>query len=113
MPAERIYTSHIPAPPLPETSVFQYLFPAPGAPSPIPEAARNPELTMYIDGLTGRALKRGQLEDDALRIASGLQQLGVKRGDTALLLSPNSVDWVVAAYALQAAGVTASPANVA
>lgn len=108
-----IYTSHVPAPPLPELSVFSYLFPSREGQSPVPAAARDPALTMYIDGLTGRELTRGEIEDGALRVATGLKKRGVKRGDTALIFSPNSLDWVVGAYALQAGGVTASPANVA
>lgn len=110
---ETIYTSHLPAPELPEMSVFQYLFPSGPDRSPVSAEARNPDLVAYIDGMTGRTIKRGEIEDAALRIATGLKKLGLKRGDTAMIFSPNSLDWVVGGYALQAAGVTASPANVA
>lgn len=108
-----IYTSGMPTPELPRIDVFRYMFPQEAGDSPIPASARNPNLTSYICGMTGRELKRGELEESAKRLACGLKKRGVKRGDTALLIGPNSLDWIIAAWGLQAAGVTCSPANVA
>ncbi|EKD02051.1 AMP binding protein [Trichosporon asahii var. asahii CBS 8904] len=99
-----IYTSHHPVPPLPKTSVFHYLFPERPGDSPI--HVHPPSTPAFIDGPTGRVLTRGELEDGALRIATGLRDLGIQ--GTALLIGPNSLDWVLAAYGLQAAGVTPS-----
>lgn len=106
-----IYTSHHPVPPLPESSVFHYLFPERPGDSPI--HVHPPSTTAFIDGPTGRTLTRGELEDGALRIATGLRALGIGRGSTALLIGPNSLEWVLAAFGLQAAGVCVSPANTA
>lgn len=106
-----IYTSHLPVPPLPKTSIFHYLFPE--SPSDSPIHVHPPSTPAFIDGPTGRTLTRGELEDGALRIAAGLRSLGIGRRSTALLIGPNSLDWVLAAYGLQAAGVCVSPANTA
>lgn len=106
-----IYTSRYPAPPLPKTSIFHYLFPERPEDSPI--HVHPPSTPAFIDGKTGTTLTRGELEDSALRIATGLRNLGIGKGSTALLIGPNSLDWIVAAYGLQAAGVCVSPANTA
>ncbi|BEI80393.1 hypothetical protein CcaverHIS002_0109220 [Cutaneotrichosporon cavernicola] len=105
-----IYTSDVV---LPRIDVFRYMFPQEAGDSPIPMAARNPNLVSYICGMTGRQLKRGELEESAKRLACGLKKRDIGRGDTTLLLGPNSLDWIVAAWGMQAAGVTVSPANVA
>lgn len=108
-----IYTSGLPLPDLPRTDVFRYMFPQDAGDSPLPASALNPDHVIYIDGMSGRKLKRGELEDSAKRLACGLKKRGIQRGDTALLFGPNSLDWVIAAWGMQAAGVTCSPANVA
>lgn len=107
----RIYKSPHPVPPLPETGVFHYIFPERAGDSP--NKTYPAEHPAFIDGPTGRVLTRGELEDSALRLASGLRDLGAGRGSTALLIGPNSLDWIVAAYGLQAAGACVSPANTA
>jgi len=107
----RIYKSHYPAPTLPKTSVFNYLFPDNPADSVLPR--HDPDSPAFIDGLTGRILTRRELEDSALRLASGLQARGLGKGSTVLMIGPNSLDWIIGAFGLQAAGVCASPANTA
>ena len=94
------------APPLPECSLFDYIFP--------PNRDKNDDtLTGFIDGLTGRKVTRGQVYDSALRLARGLQKLGLDKGDVACIHGLNSVEWVNALMGCQAARMIVSPANYA
>jgi len=106
-----VYKSKVPAPYFPQLGLFDYLFPeAPGI-SPAPQF--DPSSTAFIDGLSGRELTRGQLEDSARRLATGIRSLGIRRGDTVCLWGLNSIDWVLAAYGCLVTGVTVTPANAA
>ncbi|GMK59179.1 hypothetical protein CspeluHIS016_0701940 [Cutaneotrichosporon spelunceum] len=110
-----IYESDLPAPFLPQISIFDYILPGQPGVSPLP--AFDPELPAFIDGRGGdeggRVLTRAGLRDAALRLAGGLRTLGVRRGDVAGLWGFNSLEWVTAAYGCLAAGVVVSPANYA
>ncbi|BEJ15952.1 hypothetical protein CspHIS471_0505570 [Cutaneotrichosporon sp. HIS471] len=104
-----IYEAPYPAPFFPQQNVFQYLFPeAPGI-SPLPPF--DDSLPAFIDGLNGRTLSRGELRDTALRLGGGMRGLQVDVGDVACIWGFNCLEWVMAAYASMAAGVTLSPAN--
>lgn len=106
-----IYESDYPLPYLPQQSLFHYLLPdAPGV-SPLPPF--DPSLPVYIDGLTGRTVSRGELENTALRLASGLRGLGLKRGDVVNLWAPNSLEFAFAVWGAIAAGLVVSPSNIA
>ncbi|WOO77514.1 putative 4-coumarate--CoA ligase 1 [Vanrija pseudolonga] len=107
-----IYTSDAPVPVLPKVGTFTYFFPEKEGDSPLPAEALDPNIVSFIDGLTGRELRRGQLEDSALRLATGLRSIGISRGQTTCLFAPNSLEWVIAILGFQAAGVTISPPNV-
>jgi len=74
----------------------------------------DPSMIAYIDAPTGRTLSRKDLRDLTLQLAHGVRtQHGLRRGDTALIFSPNSLPWPVLHYGLIAAGVRVSPANSA
>ncbi|GMK55763.1 hypothetical protein CspeluHIS016_0208190 [Cutaneotrichosporon spelunceum] len=104
-----IYEAPYPAPFFPQQNVFQYLFPeAPGI-SPIP--LFDDSLPAFVDGVTGRTLSRGELRDTALRLGGGMRALAPDTPEVACIWGFNSLEWVVAAYACMAAGVTFSPAN--
>jgi acyl-CoA synthetase (AMP-forming)/AMP-acid ligase II len=106
-----IYKAASPAPYLPQLGLFDYLFPrAPGI-SPAPQF--DPSLPAFIDGLDGSVLTRGELEDGALRLATGIRSLGVRRGDTVCLWGLNTPPWARTAFGLMATGVTITPANAA
>lgn len=109
MSSSIIFESDYPAPYLPQCSVFNYLFPEQGGPLPTFDST----LPAYIDGLDGRVLTRGDVEDRALRLASGLRNLGLRRGDVAALWGVNSLEWATAVFGSLAAGLAISPANVA
>lgn len=108
---EVIYRSDWPEPLLVEMGLFEYLFPSKNNQSPSPKYDRR--TPAYIDGLDGRTITRGQIQDEALRLATGLKEIGIKKGDTACLWGLNSLEWVRAAFGCMAAGVTISPANAA
>lgn len=108
---ERIYKSPDASPPLPEISMYEYLLPFDASRSPRPQYDKS--LPAFIDGLTGRTVTRGQVEDSSLRLVTALREMGLKRGDTVCIWGLNSIEWEVAAFGVMAAGLTASPANAA
>ncbi len=57
------------------------------------------------------SLTYGELWDRAARVAGGLRAAGLDRGDRAAILLPNGVDWVLAFWGAQLAGVVAVPVN--
>lgn len=72
------------------------------------EAARwRPEAEALVCG--ERRLSWATLEDQVLRTAAGLQALGVAPGDRVALLLGNSVEFVIASFAVQAAGAVLVP----
>jgi hypothetical protein len=92
----KIYTSPLPSVPIPDTSIFTYLFgsnnPAFVGPFPASQPA-------FIDASTGTTITRGRLKDLALQLGYGLQSIfGAKRGDTILVYSHNSIHWPVVVF---------------
>ncbi len=59
----------------------------------------------------GETLSYGQLWNRAARVAGGLRAAGLERGDRAAILLPNGVDWVLAFWGVQLAGMVAVPVN--
>src|ERR1700761_1144953 len=49
------------------------------------------------------------LSNQARRLAHGLRQAGIERGDRVALCAPNSPAWIVSALAVLAAGGTLAP----
>lgn len=93
--APRIYTSPFPDVPIVNMSIFTRLF-----------ASRSPDdvggfpgnWTAYVDAASGASLTRAELKKLALSFAYGLRNHPstkpfAKRGDTALIFSPNSLAW--------------------
>ncbi len=66
---------------------------------------------VFMQQVTGGEMTYRQLRDKALRWAGGLAQLGVKRGDTVLVMLPNSFDAVAAWLAISWAGAMEVPVN--
>ena len=69
-----------------------------------------------IDSITGRTIAYGELPDLVDRAAAGLCRLGLCKGDTCAIFSPNTPEYVVALLAiarLGAVATTASPLNTA
>jgi long-chain acyl-CoA synthetase len=59
----------------------------------------------------GQRLTFQELWDRAARVAGGLRASGVQRGDRAAIVLPNGLDWVLAFWGAQLAGVVAVPVN--
>lgn len=107
-----IYHSLRPHPPLPpETaplSLSDYVF-SHLSTSSAPETA-----AAFIDATTGRSISFSQLVRFSETLAASLQRrLGLTRGDSALVISPNSLHVPVLYFALFSLGVIVSPSNPA
>ncbi|CAN1152486.1 4-coumarate--CoA ligase-like 9 [Linum perenne] len=73
-----------------------------------------PTSSALIDGLTGRSISFADLVPRAKTLASSLRRkVGLRKGDTAFILSSNSVDVPVLYLSLLSIGVVVSPANPA
>jgi len=59
----------------------------------------------------GERLTFQQLWDRAARVAGGLRAAGLERGDRAAIVLANGVEWVLAFWGAQLAGVVAVPVN--
>ena len=81
-----------------------------GIASLLREAAdRHSQLEALVDG--AQRWTWAQLKDASTRIASGLQRLGVMRGDRVALLMANRAEFVLAFYAIAQRGAVAVPVS--
>ncbi len=71
---------------------------------------RDPD-ALAIAEVGGERLTFTQLWDRSTRVAGGLRAAGLQRGDRAAILLPNGLDWVLAFWGAQLAGVVAVPVN--
>ncbi len=60
----------------------------------------------------GGRLTYQQLWDGAARVAGGLRDSGIKRGDCVAIRYPNGINWCLAFFGIQLAGATAVPVNI-
>jgi acyl-CoA synthetase (AMP-forming)/AMP-acid ligase II len=74
-------------------------------------ASRWSELAAIVDG--DHRCSYAELRSRALRAASGLTGLGVRKGDRVAICLPNGLDWVVAFYGAVYAGAVVVPLNTA
>ena len=82
----------------------------PGIATLMHEAAdRHPQLEALVDGT--QRWTWAQLKDASARIATGLQRLGVMRGDRVALLLANRAEFVLAFYAIAQRGAVAVPVS--
>lgn len=106
----KIYTSSYAPTPIPEVSLFTHLFPEV---DPFPG-----ESPAFIDAETGRTVTRQQLREESMQLGwsmrNNLVKLGgipLKRGDTVMIFSPNSIAFPVALHGCIAAGLRVTLAN--
>ena len=59
----------------------------------------------------GPSLSYGQLWERSARVAGGLRDAGVKRGDRVAIRLPNGIDWVLAFFGALLAGAVVVPVN--
>ncbi|MBC9716439.1 4-coumarate--CoA ligase family protein [Streptomyces sp. TRM66268-LWL] len=69
-------------------------------------AAEFGETPALIDGVEGRSLSYAQLDAFHRKVAAGLADAGVRKGDVVALHSPNTILWPVAFYGATRAGAT-------
>ncbi len=74
-------------------------------------ARTEPDRPALVWGPTGEVITYAQLWDASGRVARGLQELGVRKGDRVLLLSPNAPEYPVAFYGILRAGAVAVPVS--
>jgi acyl-CoA synthetase (AMP-forming)/AMP-acid ligase II len=72
------------------------------------EASPDSEALVEVDG--GRVTYR-ELWDSAARIAGGLRELGVGRGDRVAIRLGNGIEWCLAFFGIQLCGAAAVPVN--
>jgi len=72
-------------------------------------AARQPAAPAFID--RERPVSYGQLANESRRLATGLEQLGIGRGDRVALWLPNVPAWVAAFFACARLGAIAVAVN--
>jgi hypothetical protein len=103
----RIYQSPFPRPPLPQSSsLFHFHFP-PGQQHPDTQ-----DLPAYTDALTDRSLTHGETRELSLQLGYGLKKHpNLRKGDVVLIFSPNSVDYALAFFGSQAAGLIVTLAS--
>jgi acyl-CoA synthetase (AMP-forming)/AMP-acid ligase II len=76
-------------------------------------AERLADKPALIDGTNGRALTYGALAETIRRVAAGLAQRGVRKGDAFAIYAPNSLEYVVAFHAVASLGGIVVPLNPA
>ena len=70
-----------------------------------------PDNTAIIDATTDRRCTFSRLLDRVTRLANGLSELGLTRGDRVAVLSTNSIEYFEVYYACAMAGFIAQPIN--
>ncbi|OAY63175.1 putative 4-coumarate--CoA ligase 5 [Ananas comosus] len=101
---EHIFRSKLPDIAIPEhLPLHEYCF---------EQLERRRERACLIDGATGAVLSYGEVERLSRRVAEGLRRrLGLRRGQTLMLLLPNSVEFALAFLAASRLGAVATTAN--
>ncbi len=74
-------------------------------------AALTPDRTAIIDAISDRRITFAELKNRIEKLAGGLKELGVKRGDRVAVLSTNSIEYFEIYYACALAGYIAQPMN--
>ncbi|HET6988706.1 MAG TPA: AMP-binding protein [Kribbella sp.] len=64
-----------------------------------------------VDGVTGKEISYAQLDVMSRRVAAGLAELGIRRGDVVALYSPNTILYPVVFYGATRAGATVTTVN--
>ena len=76
-------------------------------------AERLSDKPALIDGTDGRTLTYGELAWSIQRVAAGLAQRGLRKGDVFAIYAPNSLEFVVAFHAVATLGGIVAPFNPA
>src|SRR5436309_3043708 len=97
------------------------IFRAPEPPVTIPEIALTPFLLerakdrgdkpAFIDGPTGRILTYRGWAEAVRRVAAGLHQRGLRKGDVLAIYSPNNLEYTIVFHAVSLLGGTVTTIN--
>ncbi len=60
----------------------------------------------------GRSIRYGELKNQVDRLAAGLAQLGVKKGDRVCLFLPNCIEFILSDWAILKAGAAVVPTSI-
>ena len=71
---------------------------------------RDPD-ALAVAEVGGERATYGQLWERASRVAGGLRAMGFERGDRVAIVLPNGLDWVLAFWGAELAGLVAVPVN--
>ncbi len=69
------------------------------------------ERPAMVDGVTGKEISYAQLDVMTRRVAAGLAELGIRRGDVIAIYSPNTILYPVVFYGATRAGATVTTVN--
>ena len=76
------------------------------------QAASRLESSLFLGIVSGdRRQTHAEVADRASRLASGLQKLGIKQGDSVCILMRNDIAFIEAAYAAMRLGAYGVPIN--
>ncbi|WP_346766441.1 AMP-binding protein, partial [Streptomyces sp. CB01881] len=70
------------------------------------DADRYGDRPALVDGVTGETVSYSRLATAVRRVAAGLAEAGVRRGDVVALFSPNTIGYPMAFYGATRAGAT-------
>ncbi|GJP31206.1 hypothetical protein CLOM_g9891 [Closterium sp. NIES-68] len=76
-------------------------------------ASRWPDRRAFVDGVTGRTLTYAQVGELVYNVAAGVADLGIRPGESILLLLPNLPEYAVLFLGIIAAGAVVTTANPA
>ncbi|MFG2727836.1 AMP-binding protein [Streptomyces canus] len=91
---------------IPDVGLPEFLFTGVG-----PDNDRDLVDTLAVTDIAGHGYTYGQLTAAIERVAAGLTERGLGRGDVAVIFSPNTPDYPVVFHGVLSAGAVASPAN--
>ena len=97
-----IYRSPLPAIEIPDVPLADFV---------LAGAAARGDRAALVDAVTERTITYAQLPELVGRAAAGLARLGLRKGDTCAIFSPNTVDYAIAALAIARLGAVATTAS--
>jgi acyl-CoA synthetase (AMP-forming)/AMP-acid ligase II len=87
---------------IPDVSLTEYV---------LGQAAAHADKPALIDGPSGRTYTYGQLVEAVRRVAAGLAQRGLKRGEVFAICSPNLPEYAIIFHAVASLGAINTPIN--
>lgn len=97
-----VFTSPFPAISIPDVSLHDLIR---------SRAREFGDRTALVEANSGATISYSELDERIGQVASGLVAHGLEKGDVVALMSPNCVEWPIAALGIMAAGGVVSPVN--